>query len=60
MKRNKAKARAMRSGVPPYTRASRSGYPKRPCQHCQSITKQLKARVRGQDYVEEPNVAQRR
>jgi hypothetical protein len=33
MKRNKAKAKGMRSGVSPYKK-----HGKRPCQHCQDIT----------------------
>lgn len=43
MKRNKAIAKKMRSGVPPYTRAARSGEPKRPCTHCHEITERIKA-----------------
>jgi hypothetical protein len=41
-KRNKEKARKMRSGTPPYTRAKRAGDPKKPCLHCQQITRDLK------------------
>lgn len=33
MKRNKLKAKGMRSGVSPYKK-----HEKRPCQHCQAIT----------------------
>jgi hypothetical protein len=33
MKRNKAKAKGMRSGTSPYKK-----HDKRPCQHCQQIT----------------------
>lgn len=44
MKRNKEKARKMRSGTPPYTRAAREGNPKVPCAHCQAITREIMRR----------------
>lgn len=40
MKRNKAKARAMASGISPYKR-----WGKRPCQHCQAITADSRKRA---------------
>lgn len=45
MKRNKEKARKMRSGKSPYAKARERGEPKQPCQHCQGITRDLKRKA---------------
>lgn len=42
MKRNKMKAKGMRSGISPYKRSEKS-----PCAHCRAITAENRNRAKG-------------